>query len=110
LTLPHMLHAPPILSSISSSYYLVKCFGMKRLTMQFSSVSCNFIPWMSQYSSQRPELRHPKHICSSLNERGHVSHPHKRTVSIIVLIFMSFDIRRKDWLDFELNGSKILQI
>jgi hypothetical protein len=57
---------------------------IKLLIMQFYTTSCYFIPLRSKYSLQHPVLKRLS-LCSSLNVREHVSHPHKTTDKIIVV-------------------------
>jgi hypothetical protein len=72
---------------------------MKLLVMQFSPLSCHFIPFglnilLSTLFSNTLSL-----VCSSLNVRYHVSHPYRTTGKIILLyiqIFMFLDSRRED--------------
>jgi hypothetical protein len=71
---------------------------MKLLVMQLSPPSRHSIPLWSKYSPQHP-VSNTLSFCSSLNVRGHVSHPYRTTGKIIVLYILTFtffDSKRED--------------
>jgi hypothetical protein len=67
-----------------SNYTWRRVRVMKLVIMQFSPTSCHFVPLWSKYSPQHLSL------CSSLNVKYQVSHPHKTIHATIFIVFTCF--------------------
>jgi len=80
---------------------------MKLLLIQFSPVSCPFLPFGSKYSSQQPVLKQNSIYILPLNVRDHVSHPNKTTGKIMVLYIRIYD---DDFFVLHCNLNSILLI
>jgi hypothetical protein len=65
--------------------------------MQFSPLSCKFIPLRAKYSPQHPVLKHTQSMF--LNVREQIPHPYRtpgKIILVFILIFLFLDSRRED--------------